>query len=196
MRRRSFHVVFVFAILASLCAAVGVGARRYLAESPDRAGQSLAALQLAPDETIAERLRSATAADDAASQALLILALGHERPALRRAAREALAERLDRWRLLPSSEATGRVERLAMELRRAIERLPEDSRPAAADVATQLLLWPVEMPDEGPRHEQLVADCLQILRSVGATRALDDPRATISRQPERFPSPASPERLR
>lgn len=197
MRRRSFHVVFVIAILASMLAAGGVALRYFRLIERDRPIRTLAEIQSAPDDQLDARLRSATESDDEASQSLVILALAHDRPALRRAARELLAERLDRWRLLSASESTERVERLALLLGQSIDRLPEDSRPAAVDIATQILLWPVEISaDADDRSEQLVAQCVKILRSAGSTRALDDPRASITRQPERLPRPESPERLR
>lgn len=198
MRRRLFHIVVVTSLLACAVAASGIWWRhlpwRGRAKSP---AQTLARLATTPDDRLAEQLRIETTRDDAASQSLLVHALANDRPALRHAARDILAERLDRWRLMPAPDSTPRVTRLATELGQTIERFPEDSRPLAADLATQLLLWPIDESTSGQEQgDRLVADCVKILRSAGATRALADPRTNVTRQPDRMPGPASPDRLR
>src|SRR5690606_1705238 len=94
----------------------------------------------------------------------LAQAMRHARPEVAAEARAVLSEELDRWRLLKPREAARRLARLARELATGIDAAPPEARRMASDLATRILLWPVD-----PAHvdqQQLIADCEAVLVSI------------------------------
>lgn len=94
----------------------------------------------------------------------LVEALKDERPALAREARSVLSEELDRWQLLPQRESSQRLALLASELARGIESCSPTTRRLASDLATRILLWPVDATVVD--QQQLIGDCERVLLAV------------------------------
>lgn len=94
----------------------------------------------------------------------LVEALKNERPALAREARSVLSEELDRWQLLPQRESSQRLALLASELARGIESCSPTTRRLASDLATRILLWPVDA--NVVDQQQLIGDCERVLIAV------------------------------
>src|SRR5580658_8218541 len=93
----------------------------------------------------------------------LVAALGSPRPVVAAQARLALRAELDQWELLGSRRASPRLLALAEALAGNIERLDDDGRNAAADIALRILLWPIE-EGHGDRP-RLVTACDRVLRA-------------------------------
>lgn len=79
------------------------------------------------------------------------------------AAQAALAEELERWRLLPPRESTPRVIVLARAVAADRDRLGAQNPRYMADLATQFLLWPA---DNAAQSNELLELSGSILRSV------------------------------
>ncbi len=94
----------------------------------------------------------------------LVRALKDERPAVAAEARTVLSEELDRWQLLKPYEAARRLACLATELARGIESCSPTTRRLASDLATRILLWPVDAT--AIDQQQLIGDCERVLVAV------------------------------
>ena len=124
MNARRLNFALLASFLATVFAVSLVGAVFHFVNggrpTPD---QALAELRLAADTSLADRLRRLTEQGDAPAVELLVRALAHERAALRRAAREVIGERLDRWSLLSRPEASQRAALAATPRKEALEGL-------------------------------------------------------------------------
>lgn len=93
----------------------------------------------------------------------LVQALVHERMEVQVAARQTLLEEIDSWKILDDRESSERVAILASRL---VEVLPETnsgSRRFMSNLATDLLLWPVD--GAAIDSTQLIQDCEALLRA-------------------------------
>lgn len=94
----------------------------------------------------------------------LVGALKHENSAIAAEARSVLSEELDRWQLLDSPDAARRLAALARELAQGIEGCSPTTRRLASDLATRILLWPVDA--QAIDQQQLIGDCERVLIAV------------------------------
>ena len=106
------------------------------------------------------------AARGEAGIAAMVAGLGSPRENVRREMRLALDDELKGWQSLPKREASQRLGRLSAALAAEAERIDASSRPFAADLATQLLLWPTE--GSVVDRSRLVAECERVLRASHA----------------------------
>jgi hypothetical protein len=104
----------------------------------------------------------------------LARAMRHPRREVAEGARGVLSEELDRWQLIAPAEASRRLATLARELARDIEQAPPEFRAGASDLATRILLWPVDA--RAVDQAQLVADCEQVLLAAELPRERESPR--------------------
>lgn len=133
------------------------GLDRWLAKSWARG------LEQASSERIASDLRC-IAALDAAGLDTLLEALGSSRKFVAETAAQALHERLLVWRQWPAERSGPLAAQLARGLAERIGGWPATSQRVAADVALQLLDWPIA--DEQRSGTNLLVDCERILRTV------------------------------
>lgn len=94
----------------------------------------------------------------------LAAALKHERIEIATEARLVLSEELDRWQLLKPHDASRRLAKLANELAQGIEGCSPPTRRMASDLATRILLWPVDAAVVD--QQRLIADCERVLVAV------------------------------
>ncbi len=92
----------------------------------------------------------------------VVAMLADQRPRVSSAARTAIFETLDRWRLLKPAESSRRIEHLIAALNKSHQNFGSQARQDAANLATQALLWPVDQNsiDVGA----LVANCERLLQ--------------------------------
>ena len=125
-----------------------------------------------PDAQVLPRIRQLANFGDDRLPALVPL-LASERPTVASAARMALAEQVDRWKLLPPEKASRNVGQLARALAAIIDELDSTNRTFAHDVATRLLLWPVD--SAAVDTAALIADCESVLRAPPRFDARSEP---------------------
>jgi hypothetical protein len=165
----------MFAILSRarlrLGAAIAVVAILFLAGygwlQPQRrlAARVAAELDTARDERVMEVMKQLAAFGEHGLPHLAA-ALKHERPEVASAARTVLSEELDRWQLLPPKTASKRIACLAEELSRGIEACSPMTRRMASDLATRILLWPVDAA--AINQPKLISNCERVLVAVRA----------------------------
>lgn len=130
------------------------------------AQQRQSELAAAPDDEVLPRLREIAELGDAGI-AVLVQSLGSGREVVARGAQRVLREEVDRWQLLPPDVSSPLVAGLARSLAQHTGDLPRSARGVPADLATQILLWPLD--DHLVQTEQVIADCETVLRaSAGA----------------------------
>ncbi len=133
------------------------GLGRWLARSWARGLQHESSARVASD------LRY-IAALDAAGLDTLLDALGSTRSVVAESAAQALHDRMKVWRQWPAERSGPLAEQLARGLTERIGGWPASSQRVAADVALQLLDWPIA--DERSVDSTLLVDCERILRIV------------------------------
>ena len=139
----------------SLGSEAGLG--RWLAKSWARGLQHESAARVASDlQTIA--------ALDAAGLDTLLDALGSTRLVVAESAAQALHDRMKVWRQWPAERSGPLAAQLARGLAKRIGGWPATSQRVAADVALQLLDWPIA--DERSLDSTWLVDCERILRIV------------------------------
>jgi hypothetical protein len=138
------------------------GLGRWLARSWARGLQHESSARVASD------LRY-IAALDAAGLDTLLDALGSTRSVVAESAAQALHDRMKVWRQWPAERSGPLAEQLARGLTERIGGWPASSQRVAADVALQLLDWP--MADERSVDSTLLVDCERILRIVPLSSA-------------------------
>ncbi len=116
-----------------------------------------------PDDQVPARLRQIAALGDAGIP-ILAEALASDREAIVTAARETLSEQFDEWATQEAHYATPKVAALAKHLALHAEQCGPAGRAAAANFATQILLWPID--DESADAGQIIANCESVLRAT------------------------------
>jgi len=124
-------------------------------------------LQSAPDEQIEPLLRQAAAWGEEGVP-VLVEALGSGREPVARAGRRVIFSELERWKQLPVQERTSRLAVLAEALAARVENFGPTARSDAAELAAQILLWPLESETTSARD--VIAHCDTILQAVHAPR--------------------------
>lgn len=161
-RKRLFAVTVVLltalALLATLAASRG-WSRRMLAErwSSD--------LETLPAEQVPLRLREIAELGDAGIEQL-VKSLGSQQSHVSRGAFDVLREQLERWRMLDSRRSSAEVARLAELLAIHAAKFHSQGCAMAAELATQVLLWPVDR--EVIDSARLLSHCEVVLRQSAA----------------------------
>ncbi|MEZ6105553.1 MAG: HEAT repeat domain-containing protein [Pirellulaceae bacterium] len=93
----------------------------------------------------------------------LINALVHEREEVRQLARRQLLQEIDAWRALDDAESSRRVLQLAERLVGLLPETTSSSRRFFSNLATDLLLWPVD--GEAIETPRLIQACETLLRA-------------------------------
>jgi len=166
----------VLAAVVWWCLSSEAGLNRWLARSWARGLSHGSAEQVASD------LRYIAALDEAGLDTLLD-ALGSSRTDVSEAAAQALHERLGVWRHWPHERSNQLAERLSKGLAERVGGWPATAQRVAADIALQLLDWPVDT-QRGARPA-LMVHCECILRSVPALSAPAPSDAAVQRARER-----------
>jgi len=119
------------------------------------------------DERVADQLRKIAGLGEAGVP-VLVEAIGSDRQSVSQAARLVLRDRIDEWQLQTASSSSGKIALLARQLARYVGQFSPAARREAADLATRILLWPVDgnVVDRG----RLVSDCETVLRAAAADR--------------------------
>lgn len=133
------------------------GLSRWLARSWARG------LEHQSSERIASDMRYIAALDTAGLDTLLD-AMGSTRSVVAESAAQALQERLIVWRQWPAERSGPLAKQLARKLAERIGGWPATSQRVAADVALELLDWPIA--DVQISDATLLVDCERILRIV------------------------------
>jgi hypothetical protein len=153
--------VWIMVAAVGLCA-IFVG-QRWIRPQRILAAKIASQLDVATSDALPDLMRQLAAFDNEGLPHL-VSALKHARPEVASEARLALSEELDRWQLLKPPDASRRIEILARELARGIEACSPTTRRMASDLATRILLWPVDVAVVD--QQQLIADCQRVLISV------------------------------
>ena len=95
--------------------------------------------------------------------AVLVEGLQSRQPEIRKACQQKLADLVDSWRIQTSTQSSSSVGHLAQCMAREIESMPPGERRFAANIATDLLLWPLDQSQVDTT--QVVMHCELILRS-------------------------------
>jgi hypothetical protein len=114
---------------------------------------------------------------------VLVEALGSERESIARAGKQALSEQLERWQMLSPSAASSRLAILADALAERVERFGPPARHDAANLATRILLWPLDSRAADARR--VIASCEKVFQatSVPGGVLLEDGLAGRRHQP-------------
>jgi hypothetical protein len=119
--------------------------------------------------------------------AVLVEGLQSRQPEVRKACQHKLADLVDSWRMQTSSESSANIGHLARCLARQIDLLPPGERRFAANLATELLLWPLDQRQVDTT--QVVMHCELILRSGRRVEGLGS--EWLAREEASQPSDAS-----
>ena len=104
---------------------------------------------------------------------VLVEAFGSQRESVARAGKQMLIEEVSRWELLSSPEASRRLAILAESLADRIDQFGPTARSDAAELATRILLWPLD--DKSVDRGRVAQWCDRILRvSAPERRTLDE----------------------
>jgi hypothetical protein len=122
-----------------------------------------AGLALLPETEVLPQARQMAELGEAGTAAVVRL-LGSPRDCELEAAQVVLAEQLNQWRLLPVTESAPRAIALARDIAAQRDKLTDEGRRFAGEVATQLLLWPAS---DASQAEELLTHCERILSAAG-----------------------------
>ena len=100
---------------------------------------------------------------------MVVRSLGSRREVVAAQARDVLSDQFAQWQLQPTRQSTPRLVHLAEQLARQSSNLDQSGRRWSVDLATQMLVWPGEMPASA--RIELVEDCETILRAAGIHQA-------------------------
>ena len=103
---------------------------------------------------------------------VLVEAFGSERESVARAGKQILIEEISRWEFLSPPEASRRLAILAESLADRIEQFGPTARSDAAELATRILLWPLD--DKSVDRGRVAQWCDRVLRVSGPERRLLD----------------------
>lgn len=116
-----------------------------------------------PDKEVESRLEQIAGLGDA-SVPILVNSMASERQVLADASEETLREQIGRWQLLSRTQSSQKVALLAEHLARKVDDFKPRRRNAAADIAMQILLWPID--DNSVDSRKLIANCERVLRGA------------------------------
>jgi len=155
------------ALVATLALAAGllataVGLARYC---PQFAAERYRRQLETVPEAEAGRLLAQAARLEAAGIPVLVEAMGSRRTAVAAAGRQALLDELSRWQLLRARDSSPRLAILAEALAERVDQFPPAARRVAAQLATEILLWPLDetKADRG----RVLACCEKVVRACG-----------------------------
>lgn len=158
--RRWFVAWFV---ILGAAGAIYFGSSTFLRPQRWLAARVAAQLDSVPTTELAQHMRQLAAFGEE-GMPHLVSALKDERPQVAAEARLVLSEELDQWQVLPARDASRRLALLASELARGIEGCSPTTRRLASDLATRVLLWPVDA--SAIDQQQLIGDCERVLVAV------------------------------
>lgn len=167
---------------AALVAAGGLAARQTIARWTRRqlvAQETRRIRELAEPQAVA-RLQALENLD-AEAIGIVVPVLADQRETVAIAAARTLSRLVDRWRHLRTDESSPRVAALASELAAIAPRMAPDRRRWAHDLATRLLVWPLDEPFAA--SGQTWADCESILRLPLA----EEPEIRLAAVPDETP---------
>ena len=119
---------------------------------------------------------------------VVVRSLSSRRGAIAATARDILSEQFAQWQLQSTRQSTPHLAHLAGKLARQSSNLDQPGRRWSVDLATQMLVWPAEMPASA--RIELFKDCETILRTAGihqvdATNLIVEARGDDRQQPLR-----------
>jgi hypothetical protein len=152
----------ILGLAAVAVALAGLAANRWSGEWTRRELRARFARQIRslPEDQAAAKLRELQQLGTA-EPALVIPHMADEREVVAAAARATLSTLVDQCRFLPAAEASSQVAALARELAMVAPQLPIQRRPWAHNVATRLVLWPLD--PQATDVGQVLADCEAVL---------------------------------
>jgi len=109
---------------------------------------------------------------------VLVTALASDRASVAGAGRVVLFEEIERWRWFRADVSSRRVAILAEALAKASPHLGPVAQKTAADLATQILLWPSDA--KAIDRRELVSNCETILHAKIASRLQHGPATTVA----------------
>ena len=115
------------------------------------------------NDQVLTQMRRIAQLNDAGTR-VLVESLASHRLSVVKAAKTVIAEQVERWRLLPAKQSTPRVAVLANHLSTWVRQFGPDERRAAGDLATQILLWPLDA--KSVDRSELIARCETVLRAT------------------------------
>ena len=116
-----------------------------------------------PDRQVPVHLQRVAQLGDAGT-AVLVESLADPRPSVSRAAQMTIFEQMERWQLVPTRQSSQYVETLVATLARKVWQLSPRQRRVAADLATKVLLWPLD--ESAVNRDRLVTDCETVLKAA------------------------------
>ncbi len=133
-----------------------------------------------PNEQVEAQMSRIAGLGDSAIP-VLAKALASQQDAVAMAARKTINEQLGQWQSLSRRRSSLKVALLAKHVARNVESLNPVNQVAAADMAMEILLWPVDggAIDNG----QLIADCETVLRAYSSSESSSSDSFAVARQP-------------
>ncbi len=137
--------------------------------SPSRllADRMASQLDTLPDAQVASHMRRVAELGDAGLP-VVVKALANPRASVAKAAQDVLRDELDRWSTLEPAQSSPKVARLASLLAETAPLFDSAGKPAASDLAMQILLWPLDT--ESVDAAGVIADCETVLRATAGAR--------------------------
>ena len=168
-RIRGFRALLLGLIMAAGMVALVAGLRGQSAQF--MAEHWRAKLNQVPDDRVSVLLESVAELGEPGIP-VLVEAFGSQRESVARAGKQILIEEVSRWELLSSADASRRLAILAESLADRIEQFGPTARSDAAELATRILLWPLD--DKSVDRGRVAQWCDRVLRvSAGERRLLD-----------------------
>jgi hypothetical protein len=152
-------------LLGASCALVVLGVAALWFSVPGRHPQDYLArhwerqVVALPDTEVLPQMRKISRLNDE-GMACIVRLLANPREAVADSAQVALAEQLQRWRMSPVEISSPKALHLAKQLSQHLDKLSPRRRRFAADVCTQLLLWPAT---NAAQAEHLLTHCEAVL---------------------------------
>ena len=129
-----------------------------------------------PAEEISRHLRQLPLLGDEGLRSL-VRAIGSERDDVSESAAIIMDEQLEAWRELPASESSRRVSAVATLLAQYVDSFDASSRRRAAQISTQILLWPIDR--DAVDGAELVEQCARVLEARSDTIGLEETEIAI-----------------
>ncbi len=160
---RGYLAAFIGTVLG--CLAIAITTVPGLQPSAWLANRWAKELPDLPDDEIQGRLEQIAELGDA-GVGILVDCLASDRQVLADASEKTIREQISRWRLLTRHQSSNKVASLAEHLARKADELSARRRAVAADIAMQILLWPIE--NDRVDSGQLIANCERVLRGAAS----------------------------
>ncbi|MFT5525763.1 MAG: hypothetical protein ACI9HK_003733 [Pirellulaceae bacterium] len=103
----------------------------------------------------------------------LVEVLRDNRELVRKAAVQVLNDRTQQWKLDSSNAGAQKIAQLVSLLRKNLDKLPDDSKQFAANIALRALIWPTD--NTVVNELDMIGECEEILRHV--------PRQSVAARP-------------